>query len=158
MFTSRPIKGNIQYDLDRFIIEGHCIQSAREDNHQLILNQRSEWGHRGLPRVNFQQWRSCEKCKLLNTYDHKVQKSWKPPSVAAQNPSRSNSYFVTLALVTPKECNQHIFLQISYIWYTSIGIHAWVLRTWQFFDLKWQFSDYTLSAGKIGHVDSWKSQ
>ena len=55
VFRSRPIKGDIQYNLDRFILEGHTIQSAREDSNQQILNQRSEWGHRGLPRANFQQ-------------------------------------------------------------------------------------------------------
>ena len=50
-FRSRPIQGGIKFNVDRFITEGHQIQKASLDQNILVMNSRSEWGHRGLPRL-----------------------------------------------------------------------------------------------------------
>ena len=50
-FTSRPVKGNIKYNLDRFILEAHRIEQNSRDGTLTVMNSRSEWGNRGLPRL-----------------------------------------------------------------------------------------------------------
>ena len=54
-FSSRSLRGGIQYNLDRFILEGHKINQASLDTQFKVLNSRSEWGHRGIPRLIVQQ-------------------------------------------------------------------------------------------------------
>ena len=50
-FRSKPLRGNIKYNLDRFILEAHKIDKASQDQEILLMNNRQEWGNRGLPRV-----------------------------------------------------------------------------------------------------------
>ena len=54
-FRSRPLKGPIQYNLDRFILEAHKIERASQDPNIHVMNSRSEWGYRGLPRITLNQ-------------------------------------------------------------------------------------------------------
>ena len=54
-FRSKVLKGNIKYNMDRFILESLRIQKASLDERQNIMNSRGEWGHRGLPRLQIQQ-------------------------------------------------------------------------------------------------------
>ena len=50
-FTSRSTRGNIQYNLGRFILEAHKIEMNHRNQDVQIMNNRSEWGNRGLPRL-----------------------------------------------------------------------------------------------------------
>ena len=50
-FSSQVLRGGIQFNLDRFILEAHKIQEAGQNPNIALMNQRSEWGHRGLPRL-----------------------------------------------------------------------------------------------------------
>ena len=50
-FTAEPIQGGIPYNVERFILEALKIQEFSQSNTHQILNQRGEWGHRGLTRL-----------------------------------------------------------------------------------------------------------
>ena len=50
-FRSKVLRGGIKYNLDIFILEAHMIHKYSQDNSINLLNQRGEWGHRGLPRL-----------------------------------------------------------------------------------------------------------
>ena len=54
-FTSRPIHSGIRFNLDRFIMEGHQINKNSLDENGILLNSRSEWDHRGIPRLQVNQ-------------------------------------------------------------------------------------------------------
>ena len=49
------IKGNIKYNLERFIYEAVEIEAIRNDPDIHTMNSRSEWGGKGLPRVQIVQ-------------------------------------------------------------------------------------------------------
>ena len=50
-FTSRVTKGNIKFNLDRFILEAHNIEINNINQEVNVINNRSGWGNRGLPRL-----------------------------------------------------------------------------------------------------------
>ena len=50
-FSSKPLRGNIQYNMDRFILEAYKIDQANQDNNIVVMNSRSEWGNRGIPWI-----------------------------------------------------------------------------------------------------------
>ena len=50
-FSSKPLRGNIQYNMDRFILEAYKIDQANQDENITVMNNRSEWGNRGIPRI-----------------------------------------------------------------------------------------------------------
>ena len=54
-FQTEVIQGGIQFNLDRFVRESLEIEKLRNDQNVVPLNQRSEWGHKGLPRINVQR-------------------------------------------------------------------------------------------------------
>ena len=54
-FTSRPIKGNIKYNLDIFILDAHRIEQANRNPNLNVMNCRSEWENRGLHRLTVNQ-------------------------------------------------------------------------------------------------------
>ena len=41
----------MRYNMDRMILEAHKIEEATNDPEVALLNQRGEWGHRGLVRI-----------------------------------------------------------------------------------------------------------
>ena len=55
VFRSKPIIGGFKYNVDRFIYESLKIQEGNCNDNLHILNSRSEWGHRGLPRLMLNQ-------------------------------------------------------------------------------------------------------
>ena len=50
-FRSKPIRGGMQYNLDRYILEAHLIQENSQKDDVVLMNQRSEFGNRGIPRI-----------------------------------------------------------------------------------------------------------
>ena len=50
-FVTTCLAGGIRYNLDRFILEALEIEEAKNDNNTQIMNSRSEWGGKGLPRI-----------------------------------------------------------------------------------------------------------
>ena len=54
-FRTEILAGGIRFNLDRFISEALHIENARRDVSTDILNQRSEWGQAGLPRMRSYQ-------------------------------------------------------------------------------------------------------
>ena len=50
-FRSKPIRGGMQYNLDRYILEAHLIQENSQRNDVVLMNQRSEFGNRGVSRI-----------------------------------------------------------------------------------------------------------
>ena len=54
-FVTEVIKGNIKYNLERFIYEAVEIEAIRSDPNTHTMNSRSEWGGKGLPRVQIVQ-------------------------------------------------------------------------------------------------------
>ena len=50
-FQSKPIRGPMTYNLDRFILEGLLIEQNCQNPEVLVLNQRGEWGGGGLVRL-----------------------------------------------------------------------------------------------------------
>ena len=54
-FVTEVIKGNIKYNLERFIYEAVEIEAIRNDPDIYTMNSRSEWGGKGLPRVQIVQ-------------------------------------------------------------------------------------------------------
>ena len=50
-FRSKPIRGGIQFNLDRYILEAHLIQENSQNTDVVLMNQRSEFGNRGIPRI-----------------------------------------------------------------------------------------------------------
>ena len=51
VFVSEIVQGGIKYNLERFIFEAIEIEDARNDPQIITMNSRSEWGGRGLPRI-----------------------------------------------------------------------------------------------------------
>ena len=51
-FKSKVVKGGIQYNLDRFITEAYYIDQNAKNPEVNTLNQRGEWGNRGLVRLD----------------------------------------------------------------------------------------------------------
>ena len=50
-FVTKCIKGGITFNLNRFILEALVIEDAKSDQNLNLMNSRSEWGGRGLPRI-----------------------------------------------------------------------------------------------------------
>ena len=50
-FQTTCLSGGIQFNLNRFILEALEIEEARNQPDINVLNSRSEWGGRGLPRL-----------------------------------------------------------------------------------------------------------
>ena len=50
-YQSKPIRGGITYNLDRYILEAYMIDLNHRNPEVNTLNQRGEWGNRGLPRL-----------------------------------------------------------------------------------------------------------
>ena len=56
-FHAKPVRGQIKFNVDRYIRESQAIYKASLDPSINLLNQRSEWGHRGVPRLQIApQW------------------------------------------------------------------------------------------------------
>ena len=51
LVVSEIVQGGIKYNLERFIFEAIEIEDARNDPQIITMNSRSEWGGRGLPRI-----------------------------------------------------------------------------------------------------------
>ena len=54
-FKAKIIKGGIRFNLDRFVLESQKIQETNDDPGVVILNSKSEWGSRGVPRLTVDQ-------------------------------------------------------------------------------------------------------
>ena len=54
-FKAKIVKGGIRYNLDRFVLESQKIQEANDDPGVIVLNSKSEWGSRGVPRLTVDQ-------------------------------------------------------------------------------------------------------
>ena len=50
-FQSKPVRGPMTYNLDRFILEGLLIEQNCQNPEVFVLNQRGEWGGGGLVRL-----------------------------------------------------------------------------------------------------------
>ena len=53
-FISKPLRRGLKFNLDRYITESLLIEEAHQNPDVDLLNNRSEWGQRGVPRVRFQ--------------------------------------------------------------------------------------------------------
>ena len=51
-FVTKCVKGGISFNLNRFILESLEIEEAKIDSHVTLMNSRSEWGGRGIPRIS----------------------------------------------------------------------------------------------------------
>ena len=51
-YKTTVIQGGIKFNLDRFVREALEIDSAKDDQNFYLLNQRSEWGNSGLPKLS----------------------------------------------------------------------------------------------------------
>ena len=51
-FVTKCVKGGISFNLNRFILESLEIEEARIDPNVNLMNSRSEWGGRGIPRIS----------------------------------------------------------------------------------------------------------
>ena len=49
-FKVKPLRKGVKFNLDRYITEALLIDDPNVD----LLNDRSEWGQRGVPRVRFE--------------------------------------------------------------------------------------------------------
>ena len=54
-FSTEILQGGIKYNLERFILEAIEIEEARNNPDIVIMNSRSEWGGKGLPRIQVTQ-------------------------------------------------------------------------------------------------------
>ena len=54
-FVTTIVKGGIVYNLNRFILESVEIEKARTNPEIHVMNSRSEWGGKGLPRIRVEQ-------------------------------------------------------------------------------------------------------
>ena len=54
-FVTEIIQGNIKYNLERFIFEAIEIEGIRSNPDIYTMNSRSEWGGKGLPRIQIVQ-------------------------------------------------------------------------------------------------------
>ena len=50
-FVSELLQGGIRYNLERFILEALEIEEAKNTPGIHVMNSRSEWGGKGLPRI-----------------------------------------------------------------------------------------------------------
>ena len=50
-FVTTVVKGGVRFNLDRFITEAIEIETHNFTPGIRVLNSKSEWGHRGLPRL-----------------------------------------------------------------------------------------------------------
>ena len=50
-FESEVLQGGIRYNLERFILEALEIEEAKNTPDLHVMNSRSEWGGKGLPRI-----------------------------------------------------------------------------------------------------------
>ena len=54
-FETEILQGGMKYNLERFILEAIEIEEGRNNPAYTIMNSRSEWGGRGLPRIEVVQ-------------------------------------------------------------------------------------------------------
>ena len=54
-FVSEIMQGGMKYNLERFILEAIEIEEGRNNPEYSIIKSRSEWGGRGLPRIQVVQ-------------------------------------------------------------------------------------------------------
>ena len=54
-FQARNVKSGVRFNSDRFLYEALAIQDANDDPNVLLLNQKGEWGQRGIPRLRVDQ-------------------------------------------------------------------------------------------------------
>ena len=54
-FVTKCLSGGIKYNLERFILEALEIEEARQSQDVRVMNSRSEWGGKGLPRIQVSQ-------------------------------------------------------------------------------------------------------
>ena len=54
-FETEILQGGMKYNLERFILEAIEIEEGRNNPAYTIMNSRSEWGGRGLPRIQVVQ-------------------------------------------------------------------------------------------------------
>ena len=52
-FASKSVRKGIRFTMDRYITEALLIEESNQDPNVDLLNNRSEWGQRGVPRVQF---------------------------------------------------------------------------------------------------------
>ena len=52
-FTTKTLRKGIRFTMDRYITEALLIEENHQDPNVDLLNNRSEWGQRGVPRVRF---------------------------------------------------------------------------------------------------------
>ena len=50
-FETEILQGGIKYNLERFILEALEIEEIKNTPDVNIMNSRSEWGGKGLPRI-----------------------------------------------------------------------------------------------------------
>ena len=53
VFEAETIQNGIRYNLERFVAESLHIENAKNDPHIELMNQKGEWGHGGIRRVQF---------------------------------------------------------------------------------------------------------
>ena len=54
-FQGSIVKGGIRFNVERFILESIKISEANDDSNVNLLNQKGEWGDRGIPRLRVDQ-------------------------------------------------------------------------------------------------------
>ena len=54
-FVTEIVKGNVKFNLERFIYEAVEIERTRNSPEIYVMNSRSEWGSKGLPRITVLQ-------------------------------------------------------------------------------------------------------
>ena len=50
-FEPESLESSIRFNLERFITEALLIEKAKHERGTLLLNQRGEWGHFGITRL-----------------------------------------------------------------------------------------------------------
>ena len=50
-YRGEILEGSIKFNLERFVTEAVRIQKAKDDPETTLINQKGEWGHYGITRV-----------------------------------------------------------------------------------------------------------
>ena len=50
-YRGEILEGSIKFNLERFVTEAVRIQKAKDDPEITLMNQKGEWGHYGITRV-----------------------------------------------------------------------------------------------------------
>ena len=54
-FETNAVRGGMKFNLNRFILEALLIEGAKGTPNCVVMNSRSEWGHRGIVRLTVAQ-------------------------------------------------------------------------------------------------------